>query len=311
MSVDLEALEARRRAISALVPLLEGLRSVAELVFRRNARLVAPGSAYTEQVQGLLGQLVASLPPEARAGFPVGSGAGPLGLLIISAERGLCGAFNERLVGPAVEIVRQEAQRGTDVKLFCWGSRGKRLLEGAGQIVAYSARLPSFTLATYVEVEQLALELLDLMDRWALKRLSVLHNSPTRGFQYEITLRQLLPLAVTASPPPRPRVEVKPAPDLPALLTHLLTEYVLVGLYRAEIESAISEQLARIATMRMAVENARRLVDNLTLQYNLTRQHAVTQSLLEIIAGYEAAGSPDGPAPRRQDLPEVGYGGEH
>jgi F-type H+-transporting ATPase subunit gamma len=301
VSVDLKALEARRRAIGALIPLLEGLRSVAELGFRRNARLVAPVDAYTEQVRSLLGQLVGSLPPEARAGFLDGSGTGPLGLLVISAEHGLCGAFNERLVRPAVEIVQQEAQRGTGVKLFCWGSRGKRLLEAAGQRVAYSARLPSFTLATYIDVEQLALELLERMDQWALTRLSVLHNAPTRGFQYEITLRQMLPLAVAVPPVPSPRLDVKPAPDLPALLTHLLTEYVLVGLYRAEVESAISEQLARIVTMRMAVENARRLVDDLTLQYNLTRQHAVTQSLLEIIAGYEAAGSTHSPAPRLRD----------
>jgi ATP synthase F1 gamma subunit len=147
--------------------------------------------------------------------------------------------------------------------------------------------------------ERRALELLDLMDRWTLRRLSVLHNTQTRGFQYEIALRQLLPPDVAAPPGPRPRPEVKPAADQPALLTHLLTEYVLVGLYRAAVESAISEQLARSATTRMAVENARRLVDDLTLQCGLARQHAATQSLLEIVAGHQAAGAAAGPAPRR------------
>jgi F-type H+-transporting ATPase subunit gamma len=299
MSVDLEALEARRRTIGALVPLLQGIRSVAEMAFRRNARRVAPVDAYTDQVQVLLGQLLAAVPPEARTGLLAGPGAGPAGLLVIATERGLCGVFNERLVARALEIVRQEARLGVEVKLFAWGSRGKRLLEAAGQAVSYSARLPSFTLATYLEVERLALELLDLMDRWTLRRLSVLHNTQTRGFQYEIALRQLLPPDVAAPPGPRPRPEVKPAADQPALLTHLLTEYVLVGLYRAAVESAISEQLARSATTRMAVENARRLVDDLTLQCGLARQHAVTQSLLEIVAGHQAAGAAAGPAPRR------------
>jgi F-type H+-transporting ATPase subunit gamma len=305
VSVDLEALGARRDAISALVPLLEGIRSIAELAYRRNARLVPPVDQYTDHVQVLLSQLVASLPDEARAGYLAGPGGDPMGLLVITSERGLCGAFNERLVARSLEVVQQEIQQGTEVKLLCWGSRGKRLLEAKGQTIHYSARLPSFTLATYLDVEQLALDLLNLMDRLGIGRLTVLYSAPTRGFQYEIALRQLLPPHVQATPGPRPRVEVKPAGDLPELLTHLLTEHVLVGLYRAAVESAISEQLARIATLRMAVENARQLVDELTRQYDVARQHAITQSLLEIVAGYEATGTVSGPTPTHPRHPRA------
>jgi F-type H+-transporting ATPase subunit gamma len=301
VSVDLDALNARRNAVGTLVPLLGGIRSVAELAFRRHARRVAPVDTYTDEVHVLLTQLLASLPAEseARTGFLAGRGGDSTALLVITPERGLCGAFTEFLVSRTLEIIRQEAQRGVDVKLCAWGSRGRRLLEAAGQSVSYSARLPSFTLATYLEVEHHALELLDLMDRWSLQRLSVLHNTPTQGFQYQIVLRQLLPPDVPAASLRRQPVEVKPAGDLPTLLTHLLTEHVLVGLYRAAVESAISEQLARIATMRKAEDNARRLVDDLTAEYNVASQHAATQSLLEIVAGYEAAGGGRGPAPRR------------
>ena len=83
-------------------------------------------------------------------------------------------------------------------------------------------------------------------------------------------------------------MSVKPATDVPALVTHLLTEHLLIGLYRAVIESVISEQLARIYTMRLAVEHAEKLLETLTLDYNLARRHAETNSLLEIVTGYEA-----------------------
>jgi F-type H+-transporting ATPase subunit gamma len=68
---------------------------------------------------------------------------------------------------------------------------------------------------------------------------------------------------------------------------HLISEYVLTELYSSAIESAVSEQLARVAAMRLASENARKLLDELTMQYNLARQRSITQSLLEIVTGYE------------------------
>jgi F0F1-type ATP synthase gamma subunit len=91
---------------------------------------------------------------------------------------------------------------------------------------------------------------------------------------------------------------VIPAGDTPILLTHLMTELVLVGLFRSVMESVISEQLARIYTMRLAGDNARRLANDLTAQCNLARRNAITNSLLEIVAGYEATVHSGRPAPR-------------
>jgi len=97
-----------------------------------------------------------------------------------------------------------------------------------------------------------------------------------------------LPAALPAAPRLAHRARIKPTGDAAALLTHLLTERVLVGLYQAVIDSAVSEQLARMYTMRLAAENARRLVDRLTLEYNMARRNAITAALLEVAAGYAA-----------------------
>jgi ATP synthase F1 gamma subunit len=116
----------------------------------------------------------------------------------------------------------------------------------------------------------------------------VVYNAPVRRFQFGVSIRTLLPPDITVPKRPQQRLQVKPAGDAPVLMTHLLTEYLLVELYRAVRESVISEQLARVQAMRLAGENAHKLLDELTLEYHLAQSHAVTNALLEILAGYEA-----------------------
>jgi len=88
----------------------------------------------------------------------------------------------------------------------------------------------------------------------------------------------------------RRRAWVKPAADTARVLTHLLTEELLAALYQAVLESVTSEQLARMYTMRLAMDNCRRLVDRLTSEYNAARRSAIAGALMEIVAGYDAAG---------------------
>jgi len=202
----------------------------------------------------------------------------------------LCGPFNDRLVTQGLQRLRSLTEQNQAIRILCLGSRGKRLLEAAGHSLLYVKPLPSLAIPSYVEIEGVALDLLELVEQKKFGRLVVVHNAPVQRFQYGVTLRDLLPLAIAA--PQRQhkpkRIAVKPARDAPTLVTHLLTEYLLVELYQAVIESAISEQLARMYTMRLATENANKLLEKLTLEYNLARSQAVTQELLEIVAGYDA-----------------------
>jgi F-type H+-transporting ATPase subunit gamma len=206
----------------------------------------------------------------------------------VSSERGLCGAFNERLVTHGRQHARNLAAQGQTVKFLCLGSRGRRLLETAGQTILYSRPMPSLSVPTYGDIEEVALDLLDLAEQGAFGRLSVVHNAPVRRFQFGVSIQVLLPPDVTVLKGSQERAVVKPPGDTPALITHLLTESLLIGLYQAVTASVISEQLARIYTMRLAVDNAQKLLDRLTLEHNLALSHAATSALLEIIAGYEA-----------------------
>jgi len=284
---SLEVLEAHRRGLTRLIPLLDAVRSIAELAWRHAERGFHPLDAYAGRVRASFERVVSTLTREERAAL-IGGDHLPVGLLFVSSERGLCGAFNERLVEYGLGQARALTDRGESVRYLCLGSRSRRLLEAAGVTLLYTKALVSLSVPAYVDIQEVALDLLGLVDQKAFGRLVVIHNAPTRRFQYAPALRALLPPELPTVSGPSPAASVMPAGDTPVLFTHLITERVLVGLFRSVIESVISEQLARIYTMRLAADSARRLVDDLTAQCNLARRNAITNSLLEIIAGFDA-----------------------
>ena len=288
---DVEELATHRHTIERLIDLLDAIRSVAEIAWRRAEQSFQPLTAYRTRLQSVFPPALDALTLEQQdLILRGGKDERPIGVLFVSSERGLCGPFNDRLVTQGLQRLRALTEQNHEIRLLCLGSRGKRLLEAAGHSLLYAKPLPSLAIPSYVDIEGAALDLLELVERGAFSRLVVVHNAPVHRFQYGVMLRDLLPPAIaTPQRQHKPkRVAVKPARDAPTLVTHLLTEYLLVELYQAVIESAISEQLARIYTMRLATENANKLLEKLTQEYNLARSKAVTQELLEIVAGYEA-----------------------
>jgi F-type H+-transporting ATPase subunit gamma len=284
---SLETLEAHRRGVSHLVPILDAVRSIAELAWRHAEHGFHPLDAYAQRLQTAFERMVATLTREERTALAPRDHL-PVGLLFVSSERGLCGPFNERVVEYGLAQARSLTEEGASVRYLCFGSRSRRLLEAAGVTLLYTRPLASLSVPAYVDIQEAALDLLGLTDQRAFGRLVVIHNAPARRFQYAPTIRQLLPPVLPVVSGPAAPATVIPAGDRPILLTHLMTELVLVGLFRSVMESVISEQLARIYTMRLAADNARGLVNDLTAQCNLARRNAITNSLLEIVAGYEA-----------------------
>ncbi|MFW6194904.1 MAG: F0F1 ATP synthase subunit gamma [Chloroflexota bacterium] len=82
---------------------------------------------------------------------------------------------------------------------------------------------------------------------------------------------------------------MRPAADFSSLISHLITEKVIMDLLRAMLESAVAEHLARVSTMRMAADNARSLLGDLTAECNVASRHSATSALLDIVTGYRAA----------------------
>jgi F-type H+-transporting ATPase subunit gamma len=282
-------LEAHQQAIGRLVPFLEAMRSIAEIAWRRAAQRLEPLATYHDAVLQALGTAAASLEAKDRLALLGQPRSGPVAILLITAERGLCGPFSAQLVRFGLQRAQALVAAGSDVRLLCLGSRGRALLEASGQPLLYTQPLSSLSVPSYVRVEEIAVELLEHYERGNFARLEVVHHKPTRRFQYAPVIQPLLPLALDRPAPKGPANRVLPSSDAAALVTQLLSEMTLSGLYRAVIASVVSEQLARVYAMRLAVDQARTLLDELTLAYNTARQEEVTSALLEVVAGYQSA----------------------
>jgi F-type H+-transporting ATPase subunit gamma len=290
MTAEYEEIRAHQHAIQQVIPLLEAIRAVAEIAFRHADERLPPLTRYASRIEDQLAEMgpLSDLPFGDYANLPSRSL-----LVMISSERGLCGAFNRRLVEGVRAELEQQRSAGEEAVLVCLGRRGQRLMEAAGERIFRWSRLPSFALPDYLEIEKEAVDILDLMEEQGCSRLIVMHNVPERRFSYQVARRQLLPvederLSQRGS---RPVAQIKPAWDAEELLTQMITERVLIDIYHAVVESAVSEELARVAAMRLAVENARHLLEDLTLEANRTLQISETNALLEIIGGFEVTSS--------------------
>jgi F-type H+-transporting ATPase subunit gamma len=287
MSLDLQSHRARLHGIEEIVPLLEAIGSVAEIAYRRASSVVDPVAKYADEVNANLQMILASLPPQDLPAFAfAGDQSGLTLLLAVSSERGLCGAFNSMVATRVGTLYQELRSQGLDVKIACWGGRAKRLIESSGMPIWDYREFPSMAVPTYEMVENLALYLLDLREKEGIRTLLAIYNQPGARLRYQVRVHKLLPMEPEPKSKDSQSYEIKPSGDELALLVHALAERLITALYQIAIESALSEQAARIVSMRLAVDNARNLAEQLRFEYNLAVQHQTTNGLLEVISGY-------------------------
>jgi F-type H+-transporting ATPase subunit gamma len=218
-----------------------------------------------------------------------------VGLLPITADRGLAGAFNAQILRRAFALERELRGDGVEVRWLVAGRKGRSTLAFRGYEIeqawtGFSER-PS-----YVDAQALARRAAELFANEELDRIVVVYNRFRSALTQEVTVQDLLPIpekVVEQAGEEEAREAAmrgdfiyEPEPE--QILERLLPVYVETELYRALLESAASEQGARMTAMRNASTNAGDLIDNLTLAMNRARQAEITQEILEVVAGADA-----------------------
>ena len=215
-------------------------------------------------------------------------------LLPVTADRGLAGAFNAQVLRRAFALERELRGQGAEVRWLVTGRRGRSSLRFRGYDVVqgwqgFSER-PS-----YADAQAVARAASELYANDEVDQVLVVYNKFRSALTQEVTVQEVLPI-------PEKVVEggeddareaalrgdfiYEPEPE--QILERLLPVYVETELYRALLESAASEQGARMTAMRNASANAGELIANLTLAMNRARQAEITQEILEVVAGADA-----------------------
>lgn len=226
-----------------------------------------------------------------------------VGLVLVTADRGLAGAFNSQIIRAGLTRAAELEAEGKTVVFYASGRRGVSSLTFRNKEL--SGEYTGFTDAPKASnASEIADDLVGGFVDHKIDRVEVFYNSYVSPLVQEVRQETLLPLASasvtgededgSSSEPAAeestgPKAMVEYEPDDPAeLLAELVPEFVQVSLLRALLESAASEHGARMTAMRSASENAADVIKNLTLAMNRARQADITQEIMEIVAGAEA-----------------------
>src|SRR3954447_3774561 len=231
---------------------------------------------------------------------------GTVGILLVTGDRGLAGAFNSQIVRAGVRAGVDYEGEGKSTVWYASGRRGVSSLafrgrEAKGAYTGFTDR-PS-----YGNAREIASDLMAAYIDREVDRVEIVYNRYVSPLTQEVTRETLLPLrhatimgddgaadslgeraseGAEEAHEQNALVEYEPDPD--AILERLIPAYVEISIYRALLESTASEHGARMTAMRNASENAGDIIKDLTLEFNRERQAAITQEIMEVVAGAES-----------------------
>jgi F-type H+-transporting ATPase subunit gamma len=212
----------------------------------------------------------------------------------ITGDRGLAGAFNAQVLRRAFALRREAEAEGKQVVFFSSGKKAQSTLRfrrlDVGQAWTGFSDKP-----TYADAQAMAHALAEAFVNREVDRVVVVYNAFVSPLVQKVTVSEVLPVpteVLERDEEEQPERQYSPdfiyEPEPEEILARLLPVYVETELYRALLESAASEQGARMTAMRNASKAAGELIDNLTLAMNRARQAEITQEILEVVAGADA-----------------------
>jgi F-type H+-transporting ATPase subunit gamma len=288
---SLKDMRVRIAATKATQKITKAMQMVAASKLRRAQAAAEAARPYAERMDTVLGDIAASVaglasaPPLLR-----GTGSDRTHLLIVcTAERGLCGAFNSQIVRLARERANALMNEGKDVKFFCVGRKGFEQLRRlyAKQIIE-TVELRGVRSIGFGEAEMVAEKITALYEQGGFD-IATLFFSRFKSVIAQIpTAQQIIPPTFEEKAGAAPAATYDYEPEADDILADLLPRNIAVQLFRALLENAASEQGARMSAMDNATRNAGEMIRKQTITYNRTRQAMITKELIEIISGAEA-----------------------
>ena len=290
---NLKDLKNRIRSVKSTQKITSAMKMVAAAKLRRaqdNAEAARPYAARMGAMIQNLGQKAA---PETAPPLLVGTGDDKRVLLVVvSADRGLCGGFNGSIIRTARREVEALESAGKNVEVMMVGRKASDALKRElGEKIIDSREGVQGTAVAFAEIDSIAEVIRARLKTGALDRCVILYNRFISAITQEVTLSTLIPVelpetAEVETDAPGAPYEYEPSEH--AVLEDLLPRNLSTQIYTAILESSASELAARMTAMDNATRNAGDLIDRLTMQYNRTRQAAITTELIEIISGAEA-----------------------
>ena len=289
---SLKALRNRIVSVKATQKITKAMQMVAASKLRRAQAAAEAARPYAARMNAVLANLAG--PMQGRDDAPrllAGTGRQDTHLLIVcTAERGLCGAFNTSISRLAREHNRRLLAEGKDVKILCVGRKGYDALRREhGTRIIELVDLRAVKRLGFGDAHAVGQKVSELFETGAFDVATIFYSEFRSVISQVPTAQQLIPAQIGGDAGAEPDVALyEYEADEESILNELLPRNLSVQVFRALLENAASEMGAKMTAMDSATRNAGEMIDKLTMNYNRSRQAQITKELIEIISGAEA-----------------------
>jgi F-type H+-transporting ATPase subunit gamma len=285
---SLKDLKNRISSVKNTRKITKAMQMVAAAKLRRAQEAAVAARPYAERMNSVMAGLAAGVGQSASAPrLLAGNGQDKVQLLVVmTGERGLCGGFNSTIVRLARAHAQDLLAQGKTVRILTVGKKGReQLRRDYGQYMVGHVDLSDVKRVGYVNAQGIAREILAAFEAGECDVVTLFYNRFQSVISQIPTTLQVIPAKFEGAAPST-LYDYEPSEE--AILADLLPRGIATQVFTALLENGASEQGARMSAMDNATRNAGDMINRLTIQYNRSRQAAITKELIEIISGAEA-----------------------
>ena len=288
---SLDDLKKRITSVKSTQKITKAMKMVAAAKLKRAQDNAEKGRPYSEKMNNIILNLSSGLSDKDNAPRLLsGTGKEQIHLcVVITSDRGLCGGFNANIIKKAKSYFVKISQEGKELKIITVGTKGNDQLKRIyGDKIIENISFKNSKNANYFDAEKVGKMIISKFDKEEFDICTIFYNQFKNVITQIPQAQQIIPLNTNSNEDDKLGNSYEFEPDEDEILTNLLPKNISTQIFRAMLENSASEQGARMSAMDNATRNAGEMVDKLTIEYNRSRQAAITKELIEIISGAES-----------------------
>ncbi len=282
----LRDIKRRIGSVKSTQTITRAMQMVAAAKLRRAQENALKARPYAERMMEVLSSLALRTREEAHPLLERRDVKG-VRLVVVTAERGLCGAFNNNVLSRAQGIIGENIDRSAETSLVLVGVKARDYFKKKKD-KKHKEYIDVLNDLKYSFAVEIGKEIVNSYTEKEVDEVCVVYTKFVSMMRQELTVETLLPIRPMEVDTEESVVEYIYEPNEERILQEILPRYVEVQIFKALLESVASEQAARMMAMESATKNAGELIDNLTLSFNKARQATITKDMLDIVGGSEA-----------------------
>ena len=288
---SLDDLKKRISSVKSTQKITKAMKMVAAAKLRRAQESAERGRPYSEKMNNIILNLSSGLSDKENAPkLLTGTGEDKVHLCVVmTADRGLCGGFNSNIIKKAKSYFKKLSDNGKTLKIITVGSKGYDQLKRVYKDnIIENISFKESKNANYFEANKVGKIIIEKFENKEFDVCTIFYNQFKNVITQIPQEQQIIPLKMTEDETNKSEESYEFEPDEDEILGNLLPKNISTQIFKAMLENSASEQGSRMSAMDNATRNAGEMVDKLTIEYNRSRQAAITKELIEIISGAES-----------------------